>query len=166
MKKRQWFRVLVDASGKAVDCRPVSAEGDASGGVFYFLATSASAAARLASKSHESRLLAARRARYDAEGRCKCGRERDRLPLLTCSGCDERHQLHVERRRAKNRGEEVPPLDRRAVLQERKRSDLDTVRFETLLDVQRILARQGADGLRRWLGVQIERHTKKPKEAA
>lgn len=166
MKTRSWFRVTVDDAGKVIDCRPVSSEGSDELGVYFFRAISAAAAGKLAANAHSARLLAARRARYEAEGLCKCGRERDRKGFKTCSGCNDRHKVHVERKRARERGEEVPPLDRRTVLQERKRSELDSVRFETLLDVQRVLTRQGAEGLRRWLGVQLERLTKKSKEAA
>jgi hypothetical protein len=173
VRKRQWFRVLVDANGKAVDCKPVSAEGDEKGGVFYFLATSAGAAARLATKSHEARLLAARRARHHAEGRCKCGRPRDRKNpagglFLVCSGCDERHQVHEERRKARKRGEEVPPLDRREVLQERKRSELDSSRLATLIEVQRTADRFRRDprAFANWLIKEIEALTRGKERAA
>ena len=156
MSKRRWFRVVVDGKGKAVDCRPVGDQGTAELGIFFVLAADAKEAARLAGNAHARDLLAARRARYESEGRCKCGRARDRAGLTTCSACLERHRIHAQRKRARERGEVVPPLDRRTVLLERKEQERGNVRFETLVEVQRAWLKLGAKGFERWLGGQLE----------
>ena len=156
--KRSWFRVLVDASGKVVDCKPVAGEGTEAGGVFFVLAASAAAAAKAANNRHCAALLRARRARYAAEGLCKCGRARDTPGMLTCSGCRARHKIHDERKAARDRGEEVPPLDRRTVLLERKQSELSGARMAALIEVQNMYTRLRAkpEAFERWLAGQLE----------
>lgn len=158
MKKRTWYRVVVDEHGKAVDCRSVGVEGTAQLGVYFELAESAERAKKQASRSHCAQLLAARRARYHAEGRCKCGRKRDRLPLLACSGCAARHAVHEERKAARDRGEEVPKLDRRVVLQERKQSEADAIRLQVLEEARDAWRRHSTVGsYTRWLEGEIQK---------
>jgi hypothetical protein len=159
--KRRWFRVVVDDKGKAVDCRPVGDEGTASLGVFYILAADASEAARKAGNEHARVRLAARRARYVAEGLCKCGRTRDRENPTggfwkDCSSCAASMKRHDERAAARKRGEDVPKPDRRAVLLERKEQDAGAIRCSTLIEVQNMHAKLGLVPFKRWLAGQID----------
>jgi hypothetical protein len=158
MKTKSWFRVVVDAKGKAVDCKPVGGAGTAERGVFFVLAETAKDAARLAGNEQARRLLAARRARYDAEGLCRCGGKRDTPGMVTCARCRERQKVRNARSLARARGEVVPPLDRRVVLQERKQSEQTSIRLETLVEVQRNYLKMRGQGatFERWLAKQIE----------
>jgi hypothetical protein len=166
VKTRSWFRVLVDRSGKVVDCKPVSGAGDAEGGVFYFRALSAKDAGQLASNEHARLTLAARRARYRAEGLCRCGGPRENKTLARCKRCTERQAVHCERRAAKERGETVPPLDRRVVLQEKRDATADAVRLSTLEDVQRAWLRNSTvGGFSAWLVDEIKKLAKKTEAA-
>jgi hypothetical protein len=156
MKRRTWYRVVVDAKGKAVDCRSVGEEGTAELGVYYELAESSEQAKQQAGKSHAATLLAARRARYHAEGLCKCGRKRDRPQFQTCSGCAARHRVHDERRQARARGQEVPKLDRRVVLQERKQTEAEAIRLAVLEEARRAWRdHPTVGGYTRWLENEI-----------
>jgi hypothetical protein len=171
MKKRNWYRVVVDGQGKAVDCRSVGEEGTAELGVYFELAESPEQAKQQAGRSHAAVLLANRRARYDAEGLCKCGRKRDRPNpagglFKVCSGCASRHAVHDERKRKRDRGEVVPPLDRRVVLQERKQTEAETQRLEVLQecrDAWRSNATVG--GYTRWLENEIAKIAGKARAA-
>jgi hypothetical protein len=163
--KRTWFRVVVDGAGKAIHCQAVGDEGSAELGVFYVLAESAKAAAQQAINAHAARLLAARRARYDAEGLCKCGRKRDRPNptgglFKVCSGCATRHAVHEERKRKRDRGEVVAPLDRRAVLQERKQTEAETLRLDVLQECRDAWRKHSTvGGYTRWLENEIAKLT-------
>lgn len=161
MKKQSWFRVVVDGSGKVIHCQAAGDEGTPELGVFYVLAENAKAAAQQAINRHAAKMLAARRARYHAEGLCKCGRKRDRPNpagglFQVCSGCASRHAVHEERKRQRDRGETVAPLDRRVVLQERKQTEAEALRLEVLQecrDAWRSHATVG--GYTRWLESEI-----------
>jgi hypothetical protein len=161
MNKQTWFRVVVDGNGKAVDCRSVGESGTAELGVYFVLADSAEQAKKQAGKSHAAKLLAARRARYHAEGLCKCGRKRDRPNPAgglwqVCSGCVSRHAVHEERKRKRERGETVPPLDRRVVLQERKQSEAETIRLAVLEEARDAWRKHSTvGGYTRWLENEI-----------
>jgi hypothetical protein len=161
MSKRSWFRVLLDASGKAVECKAVSAEGT-DGGVFYILAASAAAAAREANNRHCAQLLAARRERYVAEGRCRCGRDRDDKALQSCAHCRSHVARSKERIEARKRGENVPKPDRRTVLLERKQTDAETLRLAVLQEVQDAWQRNRTVGaFSAWLNSEVAKLTGK-----
>lgn len=158
MKARSWFRLTVAADGRVVDCRPVGDEGTAELGVFYVLAESAQDAAKQALNAQAARLLQARRERYDAEGRCRCGGKRDRPEFKTCARCATRRDLHFERKAAKLRGETVEKPDRRTVLQERKRSEADDLRLEVLREVQQAWFNNRTVGaFSKWLNGEVEK---------
>lgn len=156
MKTKSWFRVTVDAQGKAIDCRPVGSEGTAELGVFYILAETAKEAARLAGNEQARKLLAARRARYDAEGVCRCGSKRDRPGFKTCSRCSELHKKHEQRVALRRQGVDVPKPDRRAVLQERKQTEAEAARLEVLEEVRaQWRMHPTVGGFTRWLENEI-----------
>jgi hypothetical protein len=163
MKTKSWFRVTVDASGKVTDCRPVASKGNAEGGVFFFAAKTAAAASKLAANTHARLLLAARRARYREEGKCKCGGERDEAEFLTCSRCRSNAKVHEARKGLRKAGIEPPPLDRREALAERKQLEHQSVRFAVLVEVQATLERCRKDpkSFERWLAGQIEKLSRK-----
>jgi hypothetical protein len=160
MKKQSWFRVVVDGSGKVIHCQAAGDEGTAELGVFYILAENAKAAAQQAINRHAAKMLAARRARYDAEGLCKCGRKRDRVLdgklLKVCTGCTSRHKVHEQRKLARIRGEAVPPLDRRVVLQERKQTEAEAIRLAVLEEARQAWRNHPTvGGYTRWLENEI-----------
>jgi hypothetical protein len=87
-----------------------------------------------------------RRARYDAEGQCKCGRPRDAGGQL----CHTRRA----RNRAAKRGVSAGPKGPKHLA---RRADIRaTERFATLLEVARVLAEVGPAFIGRWLDEQIE----------
>jgi hypothetical protein len=155
--KLQWWRVEVDGAGKVVSCRAVDAAG-AEGSAYYFEAFSPEQATKQAQKSHDAKLLQARRERYDAEGVCRCGGKRDRPGFKTCSRCSARHKLHEDRKAAKLRGETVAKPDRRTVLLERKRSEADDLRLDVLREVQQAWLNNPTVGaFSRWLNGEVEK---------
>jgi hypothetical protein len=158
MKAKSWFRVVVDDKGKAIDCKPVGGEGTTELGVFFVLAESAKEAAQQAINAQARRLLAARRARYDAEGACRCGGKRDRPGFKTCSRCSDLHKKYEVRRAARQAGNVVPAPDRRAVLQERKASEAELLRIEVLEEVRRAWRDHNTvGGFTRWLETEIQK---------
>jgi hypothetical protein len=168
MKVKSWFRVTVDASGNVTDCRPVASKGSAEGGVFFFAAKTAAAASQLAARNHARLLLAARRAKYRAEGKCKCGGEIDNTAFTTCSRCRDNAKVHTARKQLRKAGIEPPPLDRREALQERKQLEHGSVRFAVLVEVQATFERCRKDpkSFERWLAGQIEKLSSRKESAA
>jgi hypothetical protein len=135
VKTLAWYRIELDSAGKVASCREV-AEAGTDSRVYFFRAQSAKQAASQALNAHAAKLLAARRARYGAEGLCRCGGKRDRPGFKSCARCDSRDRVHEERKRARDRGEVVPPLDRRTVLLERKTDEASQLRLAVLREVQ------------------------------
>jgi hypothetical protein len=156
MKTKSWFRVVVDGKGKAIDCRPVGSEGTTELGVFFVLADSAEAAAKQAINAQAARLLAARRARYDAEGVCRCGSKRDRPGFKTCKRCSDLHKKHEQRVALRRAGHDVPKPDRRTVLQERKQTEAEASRLDVLEEVRAAWRNHNTvGGFTRWLEAEI-----------
>jgi hypothetical protein len=90
-----------------------------------------------------------RRVRYDAEGKCRCGRPRDAGGRL-CNTCLVRDR---EQRRGVTAGPKGPKqLDRRA-------DTKATEHLATLLAVRRVLSEVGPAFIGRWLDEQIEELT-------
>jgi hypothetical protein len=157
MKTLAWYRIELDEHGKVASCREVAAAGD-DARVYFFRARSAEQAASQALNAHAAKLLAARRARYQAAGLCRCGRARDRSGFKTCAACDARDQVHEQRKRARDRGEDVPPLDRRTVLQQRKIDDAAQLRLEVLQEVQNAWIQNRTVGaFSAWLSREVEK---------
>jgi hypothetical protein len=160
-----WWRLTVDEAGKVLACVAVERESKNGQHCFYVKARDAKEAARLLSNEISRRLLAARRAKYKAQGLCECGRRRDNPNFVHCGACLERARLHNERQRARQRGEDVEPLDRRVVLQERKQQDRaqaveaakPSLRLNVLLEVQEAWEGSGTNqSFTRWLREQID----------
>ncbi len=157
MNSLAWYRIELDSTGKVASCREVAAAGDEAR-VYFLRARSAKQAAAQALNAHAAKLLAARRARYTSEGLCKCGRKRDRPGFITCSACTERHAIHEQRKQARARGEEVQPLDRRVVLQQRKLDDAARIRVEVLQEVQDAWFKNSTVGaFSAWLSREVEK---------
>jgi hypothetical protein len=155
MADRRWWRVEVSATGKVLSCVAVESAGDENRW-FYVQAASAELAAKAAINAHCARLLAARRARYRAEGLCDCGRIRDNTTFVSCARCLERSRIHRLRYESRQRGEDVLPLDRRKVLLERKEAESASLRLAVLLEVQQAWQDLPTNGsFTRWLTEQI-----------
>jgi len=97
-----------------------------------------------------------RRARYDLEGKCKCGRQRDTAGRL-CQTCLARDRAQ---RRCVHAGPKGPK-------QLARREDLQaTERLATLLEVRRVLAEVGPAFIGHWLDEQVEELTGGRRSAA
>lgn len=110
-----WFRVELDEKGKVVSCQQVAKAADLqTGGVFFFRATSGKLAAERAYREYHRLRMAARREKYAAEGRCKCGRSRhaesesDRA-FVTCPACRAINKPQHKRAELRRKGIEVAP---------------------------------------------------------
>ena len=160
----RWWRLETDSEGKVLSCRLV--EGAKSDGehVFYVKAHDAKEAARRLSNEISRRLLAERRAKYRAEGRCKCGGWRDRPGFKQCQRCYDLDREHERRYQERRKGKEPPPRDRRLVLQERKqleqsaavRAAEPNIRLAVLQEVSQAWQDATTNGaFTRWLNQQI-----------
>ena len=130
---KRWWRVVLDAQGKVVSVRATDSRHE-DPNVYYVRALNQDDAGRIAFNAYARVRLAARRKQYKAEGRCQCGRPRD-AETLKCSACLKKERRYHERHAAKARGEEVPPLDRRTALRERRESEEADLRLRILREV-------------------------------
>jgi hypothetical protein len=162
-----WFRVELTDDGKVVSCRVADSGDKGARLVHYVQAVDAAAAAKAALNARAAELLAARRAAYKAQGLCACGRKRNRPGSERCSACYERHLVHEARQKRKRKGEKLEPLDRRAVLQQRKEAERREAiasatptaqRLSLLLEVQKAWQDSPTNGaFTSWLMREIER---------
>jgi len=129
-----WYRLVLDERGKVDSCECVDAAGESSLRVVYVMARTPKEAARKAYNRHCALRLRATRKRLDAEGKCRCGRERDRAGFKRCSWCKDRSRVYHERLEAKARGEAVAPLSVRET-RDRRRAE-ESAGFEVSLLVE------------------------------
>lgn len=129
---KHWFRVELDGNGKLISCAVVAEPADPAHGLFFFKATTSERASRLAYNAHHTKLLNARRAQYAKEGRCRCGRLRDRKDGPRCMVCIQRQSADNARRALRKKGIKVPKPDRRESIAARRNEEREAVRLETL----------------------------------
>lgn len=155
-----WFRIELNAAGKVVSCRRVDACGDAEAGAVYFLrALSDKDASKKAFNEYHRLRLAARRARYAAEGKCKCGRERDgetedQRALAQCQRCLKLEREQKKRRANELRGIPVEPIDKSARFHERRADEKLDLLKAVRLQFQRLTMREFGV----WLNGEIAKH--------
>jgi hypothetical protein len=95
--------------------------------------------------------------RLKEQGLCRCGRKNDRPGKTRCSSCVTRECGYSERRRAAQRGEPVPKLDRLQALTDRREADRQSIRRDVLIEVRAAWVRaNSSDEFARWLKEQIE----------
>ena len=153
-----WFRVELDEKGKVISCAQVAkaAEGVA-GGVFFFKAANGKSAAEKAYREHHRLQLAARRAQYAREGRCKCGRHRDKetpaeLAFVTCPACRALHAPQHARAAARQKGlTPVPPPTKADHFAARRTEE----KLELLREVQDHFQRNTMRNFGLWLAAEI-----------
>jgi hypothetical protein len=153
-----WWRVELSESGKVLKCseaiEPPVKPGCAS--IFYVLAVDQAAAERAAFNAYCAANNRRRRARYDAEGKCRCGRPRD-TEFKRCSACLALDREHDERYKARKRGETVPPRDRLAVDARRKQNEAQQARLAVLREVEQAWLEASTNKLfTAWLKREIE----------
>jgi len=144
MKHNDWWRIEVDATGVVISYEKVEQAKDKE------------AAGVVAFNEYCRHRLRVRRAMLEAEGKCRCGAEREQDRFKRCNRCRERAQLHRARHLAKKRGENIAPLDRRSTLRERSESERADLRIEVLVEVERAwLDSKSSGDFTIWLSRQI-----------
>lgn len=135
---KNWYRVEFDARGHVVRVTLQSAPGESTNTVVYVEAKGIEAAGKLAERLYSRRKVAERRAKYKAEGKCPCGRERD-LDGVHCSVCLSNKQGTRERRRMGLNRPDATAL-RLAKSDTRRRDRRAEMRHEVLLELEAKLA--------------------------
>lgn len=137
-----WYRVEFDDRGRVVACDTAEQELYSNGHAVVYIAAESEELARIKAQHRRAyMLLKERRARYRAEGKCRCGRET--VPGgLTCEVCRERQRDDNARqyaaRRAANGGQRLSPRDAQVA----RRSEVkQSARLEVLLEVRRVYER-------------------------
>lgn len=154
-----WWRLEVSATGKVVDCRQVDGPGEDGAMVVYVQALDQKEAGRRAWNYYMKMCVRARRKRLIADGKCPwCAHENDSKPGRRCSECKIKHNGYNARRRAKERGEEVEPLNRADALATRARGEAETIRLEVLLEVRQAWFGQTGRGFGVWLAAELHKH--------
>lgn len=154
-KKRAlaWWRLKVDRSGKVLECKRVTRALKNGVRTFYVAARSQEEAGRKAFNAYCRVRLAARRERYRAEGKCKCGRRWDRSDgFRQCPACRQQVQAYRDREAARKAGAVVPPINKAETLRlRREREDAD-LRLSVLQEVREAWAgAETIDEFVRWL---------------
>jgi len=160
-----WFRVELDSKGKVLSCAQVAkaAEGE-SGGVFFLRAADGKSAAERAYRQYHRLRTTARRERYAEEGKCRCGRSRDKetpqsRAFRTCPACRAVDLARHERATALQRGLTVVAMPTKA---EHFVSRRNEEKLELLKEVQDKFLRSGMRVFGLWLQEEIEKLQPKP----
>jgi hypothetical protein len=160
-----WFRVELDAKGNALSCTQLAkAPVGEAGGLYFFRATTAKSATQLAFREYHRLRQVSRRARYAAEGKCRCGRSRkDETPeerkRSVCAACLKLARVDHERQSLKAKGLLAPPVDKAALFRDRRTEE----KLELLKEVSDKFMQSSMRTFGLWLQEEIEKL--QPKEA-
>lgn len=163
-----WFRVELDEKGQLISSKQVDSDDHQRGdgrSVFYFSRTSKEAAESAAYREYHRLRITARRAKYAKEGRCKCGRHRDKetatdRAFVTCPACRALHAPQHARAVARQKGlEPVAPPTKADYFVSRRNEE----KLELLLEVQDKFMRLTMGPFGKWLQGEIEKL--QPKQA-
>jgi hypothetical protein len=152
-----WWRCELDADGKVVDCRRVKTKPRNPGNhVVYVLAADERDAWRKGHALYQRMLTTARHARNEAQGLCRCGRDRDDPNLKRCAFC-----RGSERDTKLRRAGKLPPMapgEKAAKQMARRREAVQETRLNVLLEVAaKLMTLRDVRAFRAWLGDEIRR---------
>lgn len=155
-----WFRCIFDHEGKQVACE-LAEPRETDGGLVHFVrARDIKQAWTKAEKRLHAAKARARRAQYERDGKCRCGREKDVPGGKRCSICVEEKRAENARRRDREHGEVVPTPDRHETIVRHRDIDRAVVRLETLREaLRRVLAARTMTAAIQALQDEIEKIT-------
>ena len=157
-KDLSWYRVALKKNGKIDSIRRVEGPSDDDNLVYYIRAASLDAAEREVYNRYARIKLREKRAKYKAEGRCRCGRERGGN-FAMCSVCLERSSAARKKYPGKN-GVKGAPRDEEARVasnQARQRDRRRELRLEALLEVREAWMKSPSVAVfGHWLSEQIK----------
>lgn len=162
-----WFRIELDEKGQLISSKQVDSDNHQRGdgrSVFYFSRPTKEIAEVAAYREYHRLRQTARRAIYKAQGKCKCGRARDKetpeqRAFATCPGCRALHGPQHLRASARAKGLPVPPPVGKAVQFADRRNE---EKLELLQEVQEQFLRSTMGVFGKWLQAEIEKLQPKP----
>jgi hypothetical protein len=153
---KRWWRIEIDGNGKAGIPVPVEALGENGLSRVYVLAYDIKQASKAGFNAYCALRNQIRRARYDAEGKCGCGRVRDIEGKKKCKECIKQRQRSKSREKQKKRGEPLEVLDKTETYRKRREDEARQSRLAVLTEVR--AAWQNMNTVRAfsaWLAEQI-----------
>jgi hypothetical protein len=145
---RHWI-VEFNTKGQATRCDPVPFQETDKDRCYVVEARTREVAIELASKLYKARqkkLVRLRRDKYEAEGRCRCGRERDGSEYKYCKACRLAHRTYDQTWRNRKDGKQpakqtllspdAPITPHGEAIARTRRSTQQMARLQALLDVQ------------------------------
>jgi hypothetical protein len=160
----RWYRCEFDRDGNRVEIALVPGQGTSQDRVFFVRAEDEEGAWRRAWNWRSQVVMSAlRRERVAADLCPRCGTPMAGETRKCCARCLEKQKEYDGRARAKKRGENVAPLDRRARRVESREELHDDTRLRILREVhRRYLATQGdRRAFSNWLLGEIEKLAQK-----
>lgn len=153
---KNWYRVELDASGNVVSVTLQSKAGVSTHTVVYVEAKGQDDAGRKAMNLYARRKVRQTRAKYKAEGKCPCGRERDDESMVTCAVCRSNHAASLERARMRARPDGTKL--RLASSASRTRDRRAEMRHEVLCELQmKLSVFQSVGAVRVWVQQEIRK---------
>ena len=136
------YLVALGPGGKRLKCTLITTEQAVERGGLSFLvdAKSEEQAYRKAANLYARRIVTMRRRQYAAEGKCRCGRERDDKAFRTCSVCRERTAVYQQKSKAHKAANTFEPRNEKARVAanlHRQRDRRAEIRAEVLIEVRR-----------------------------
>lgn len=147
MEVKRWWRVAFAIDGSLLSAVPVTEASADEPRVFYVYVEdddhggpelAVKMASALAAQEKYRRGMYARRAIYEKEGRCRCGRKPE-PGFKTCPACQEKGRASHERAEKRAAGEVVPVPDKSESYRERREEEAREVRKATLREVRRVV---------------------------
>lgn len=150
-----WYRVELDDRGSVLSVTLQSKALESTRSVIYVEARGQEAAGKLAERLYSRRKVKERRAKYRAEGKCPCGRDRGALKGIHCAVCLENAKAKRERSSKGIEGGQELRLKKSAA---RVRDRKAEMRLEALCELQAKLGEfQSVAAARIWVQSEIRR---------
>ena len=152
-----WWRCEFGSDGKlrSVERCPRASEGTT---FVVYVRADDELAARVAADRERHRIdIRERTARYRAEGRCYCGREKEDNGRKVCNRCLQRNASAARRQRQIKQGKPVTeplPTPRKISMAQRRAEKADEARLAVFLEIQEALISKGS-GFLRWFHAEI-----------
>lgn len=169
MAAARYWRVLFTPQGRVADVLPIRFD-DGADDWTIVEATTAEEARKKGKRLYDARKKKLAKVRLQSEGRCACGRARDRKhsngsPMLTCSTCAERQKGYNEDYEKRivagtvhlHERDETARVASNLARQRNRRAE---IRLETLVEARRMWMEARNVGLyAEWLGREIAKLT-------
>ena len=162
IKPKHWFAVHFDDKGGVRSVSLARIQCSSTLAVIYVFAATPDDAAAAGYRMRQRMLQTRRRAEYEAQGLCRCGRPRDVEGKRRCSLCASRGRAYQQRAKLQSEGERIIAPPKREAFKRLAAENRENTRLAVLLEVRELWRDTPNNGVfTRWLEEAIRKLEKR-----